>query len=173
MLIVGVDPGTATTGYALVAEDAEGEIRLVRYGVIETRAGEPMPLRLLSIHADLSALIRETGPEVMAVEELFFSRNVTTALTVGQARGVVLLAAAQAGLPVFEYKPAQVKQALVGYGGASKTQMQEMVRMMLGLAEIPRPDDAADAIAVGICHLHSQRLQQLINTEIASVLRGS
>jgi crossover junction endodeoxyribonuclease RuvC len=85
----------------------------------------------------------------------------------------VLLAAAQAGLPVFEYKPAQVKQALVGYGGASKTQMQEMVRMMLGLAEIPRPDDAADAIAVGICHLHSQRLQQLINTEIASVLRGS
>lgn len=173
MLVVGVDPGTATTGYALVAEDAEGEIRLVRYGVIETRAGEPMPLRLLSIHADLSALIRETGPEVMAVEELFFSRNVTTALTVGQARGVVLLAAAQAGLPVFEYKPAQVKQALVGYGGASKTQMQEMVRMMLGLAEIPRPDDAADAIAVGICHLHSQRLQQLINTEIASVLRGS
>jgi crossover junction endodeoxyribonuclease RuvC len=173
VLVVGVDPGTATTGYALVAEDAEGEIRLVRYGVIETRAGEPMPLRLLSIHADLSALIRETGPEVMAVEELFFSRNVTTALTVGQARGVVLLAAAQAGLPVFEYKPAQVKQALVGYGGASKTQMQEMVRMMLGLAEIPRPDDAADAIAVGICHLHSQRLQQLINTEIASVLRGS
>jgi len=173
VLVVGVDPGTATTGYALVAEDAEGEIRLVRYGVIETRAGEPMPLRLLSIHADLSALIRETGPEAMAVEELFFSRNVTTALTVGQARGVILLAAAQAGLPVFEYKPAEVKQALVGYGGASKTQMQEMVRMMLDLADVPRPDDAADAIAVAICHLHSHRLRQLMNTGTASVLRGS
>jgi crossover junction endodeoxyribonuclease RuvC len=162
---VGVDPGTATTGYALVAEDEEGNVRLDCYGVIETRAGEPMPVRLQSIHAELSALIRETGPEAMAVEELFFSRNVTTALTVGQARGVVLLAAAQAGLPVFEYKPAEVKQALVGYGGASKTQMQEMVRMMLGLAEVPRPDDAADAIAVAICHLHSHRLRQLIAAE--------
>jgi crossover junction endodeoxyribonuclease RuvC len=165
VLVFGVDPGTATTGYALVAEDAQGEARLVRFGVFETRAGEPMPLRLRSIYGELSALIRETGPEVMAVEELFFSRNVTTALSVGQARGVVLLAAAQAGLPVYEYKPAQVKQALVGYGGASKAQMQEMVRMMLGLAEVPRPDDAADAIAVAICHLHSHRLRQLVDAE--------
>jgi crossover junction endodeoxyribonuclease RuvC len=162
VLVVGVDPGTATTGYALVDEDAEGEARLVRFGVFETRAGEPMPLRLQSLHGELSALIGESRPDAMAVEELFFSRNVTTALSVGQARGVVLLAAAQAGLPVFEYKPAEVKQALVGYGGASKAQIQEMLRMMLGLAEVPRPDDAADAIAVGICHLHSQRLRQLI-----------
>ncbi len=162
MLVVGVDPGTATTGYALVREDDEREARLVRYGVFETRAGEPMPRRLQSLHRDLSTLIGETLPDAMAVEELFFSRNVTTALSVGQARGVVLLAAAQAGLPVYEYKPAEVKQALVGYGGASKAQIQEMVRMMLGLAEVPRPDDAADAIAVAICHLHSQRLKQLI-----------
>jgi crossover junction endodeoxyribonuclease RuvC len=165
VLVLGVDPGTATTGYALVAEDTQGELRLDRYGVFETRAGEPMAARLQSIHAELSALIRETGPEAMAVEELFFSRNTTTALSVGQARGVVLLAAAQATLPVYEYKPTEVKQALVGYGGASKVQIQEMLRMMLGLAEIPRPDDAADAIAVAICHLHSQRLRQLIAAE--------
>jgi len=165
MLVLGVDPGTATTGYSLVAEDVEGNDRLVRFGVIETRAHEAMAVRLRSIHADLSALIRESAPEAMAVEELFFSRNVSTALSVGQARGVVLLAAAQAGLPVYEYKPAEVKQALVGYGRASKAQVQEMVRMMLGLPEIPRPDDAADAIAVAICHLHSQRLRQLIAAE--------
>jgi crossover junction endodeoxyribonuclease RuvC len=165
MLVVGVDPGTATTGYALVNEDAQGEAQLVCFGVFETRAGEPMPLRLRSIYGELSALIRETRPEAMAVEELFFSRNVTTALSVGQARGVVLLAAAEAGLPVHEYKPAEVKQALVGYGSASKAQIQEMVRMMLGLAEVPRPDDAADAIAVAICHLHSRRLQQLVDAE--------
>jgi crossover junction endodeoxyribonuclease RuvC len=163
VLILGVDPGTATTGYALVAENAEGEVLLERCGVFETRAGEPMPERLRSIHAGLSALIREAAPAAMAIEELFFSRNVTTALSVGQARGVALLAAAQAGLAVYEYKPAEVKQALVGYGAASKSQMQEMVRLMLGLAEAPHPDDAADAVAVAICHLHSQRLRQLID----------
>jgi crossover junction endodeoxyribonuclease RuvC len=162
VLILGVDPGTATTGYALVAENAEGEVLLDRCGVFETRAGESMPERLRSIHAGLSALIRDAAPAAMAIEELFFSRNVTTALSVGQARGVALLAAAQAGLPVYEYKPAEVKQALVGYGAASKAQMQEMVRLMLGLAEAPHPDDAADAVAVAICHLHSQRLRQLI-----------
>jgi crossover junction endodeoxyribonuclease RuvC len=165
VLVVGIDPGTATTGYALVYEDALGEVRLLRCGVFETRAGEPMPLRLRTLYESLTALIGEFRPDAMAVEELFFSRNVTTALSVGQARGVVLLAAAQAGLPVHDYKPAEVKQAVVGYGGADKAQMQEMVRMMLGLAEIPRPDDAADAVAVAICHLHSQRLKQLIAGE--------
>jgi crossover junction endodeoxyribonuclease RuvC len=165
VLVLGVDPGTATTGYGLIQENAGGELQLLRFGVFETRADEPMPVRLQSLHQDLSAVIRLTRPDEMAVEELFFSRNVTTALSVGQARGVVLLAAAQAGLPVYEYKPAQVKQALVGYGRAGKAQMQEMVRMMLGLSEVPRPDDAADAIAVAICHLHSQRLHQLIAGE--------
>jgi crossover junction endodeoxyribonuclease RuvC len=162
VVILGIDPGTATTGYALVGEDAEGEARLVRYGVFLTQAGTPMPERLRAIHHDVSELIRDAAPEALAVEELFFSRNVSTALTVGQARGVVLLAAAQAGLPVYEYKPAEVKQAVVGYGGAGKAQIQEMLRMMLGLPEIPRPDDAADAIAVAICHLHSRRLRRLM-----------
>lgn len=163
MIVLGVDPGTAITGYGLVAEDEAGEARLVSYGVFETQPGPPMSERLQHIYRGFSELIREMAPAAMAVEELFFSRNVTTALSVGQARGVVLLAAAEAGLPVYEYKPSEVKQALVGYGAASKTQMQDMVRLMLGLAEVPRPDDAADAIAVAICHLHSQRLRQLLS----------
>jgi crossover junction endodeoxyribonuclease RuvC len=162
MIILGIDPGTATTGYGLVAEDATGEARLLRCGAILTAAGVPMPERLLAIHREVTALIRDYSPDALAVEALFFGRNVTTALTVGQARGVVLLAAAQAELPVYEYKPAEVKQALVGYGKAEKAQIQEMVRMLLGLPEVPRPDDAADAVAVAICHLHSQRLRRLV-----------
>ena len=162
MLVLGVDPGTATTGYGLVDEDAAGEAQLVGFGVILTEAKTPMPERLLKLHQELSALLAEYQPDAVAVEELFFGRNVTTAVTVGQARGVVMLAAAQAGLPVSEYKPAQVKQALVGYGGADKAQIQEMVRIMLNLPDIPRPDDAADAVAVAICHLHSARLERLV-----------
>jgi crossover junction endodeoxyribonuclease RuvC len=160
--VLGIDPGTATTGYGLVDEDDAGEAQLVGYGVILTEAKTPMPERLLKLYRELSALLAEHRPDVVAVEELFFGRNVTTAVTVGQARGVALLAAAQAGLPVSEYKPAQVKQALVGYGGADKAQIQEMVRIMLNLPDIPRPDDAADAVAVAICHLHSARLERLV-----------
>ncbi|OQA46731.1 MAG: Crossover junction endodeoxyribonuclease RuvC [Chloroflexi bacterium ADurb.Bin325] len=159
-IVLGVDPGIATTGFGLVGEDAAG-VYLVRYGVIQTPAHTPVPERLRQLYDEVCALLRTAGPAAVAVEELFFNRNVTTALTVGQARGVALLAAAQAGLPVYEYKPAEVKQALVGYGRADKHQMQEMVRLMLGLADIPRPDDAADAVAVAICHLHSQRLRRL------------
>jgi crossover junction endodeoxyribonuclease RuvC len=162
MIILGIDPGTATTGFGLVTEDEAGAARLVRCGVITTAPGVPMPERLLVIHRELTAVIRAHGPDAVAVEALFFGRNVTTALTVGQARGVVLLAAAQAGLPIHEYKPAEVKQALAGYGAASKRQMQEMVRILLDLDDIPRPDDAADAVAVAICHLHSARLQRLM-----------
>jgi crossover junction endodeoxyribonuclease RuvC len=166
VVIIGIDPGTATTGFGVVAENAGGEAYLVRCGVIATEPGTPMPERLLAIHQHAAALIREHAPDALAVEALFFGRNVTTALTVGQARGVVLLAAAQAGLPVYEYKPAEVKQALSGYGSADKRQMQEMVRMLLGLDEIPRPDDAADAVAVAICHLHSARLQKLMDDAV-------
>ena len=165
VIILGIDPGTATTGYGLVTEDEAGEARLVRYGVITTAPGVPMPERLLAIHRELTAVIATHAPDAVAVESLFFGRNVTTALTVGQARGVVLLAAAQAGLPIYEYKPAEVKQALAGYGAADKRQMQEMVRILLGLDDIPRPDDAADAVAVAICHLHSARLQRLMDRE--------
>src|SRR5512135_1483438 len=121
-----------------------------------------MPERLVTIHQEVAALIAADGPSALAIEQLYFGRNVTTALTVGQARGVVLLAAAQAGLPIFEYKPSEVKQALVGYGSASKQQIQEMLRVMLGLEGIPRPDDAADAVAVAVCHLHSVRLRGLM-----------
>lgn len=147
----------------MVDEDGAGEARLVHYGAIITGPSDPMPARLLAIHRAVTGLIRDYRPEAVAVEALFFGRNVTTALTVGQARGVVLLAAAQAGLPVYEYKPAEVKQALAGYGGADKRQMQEMVRIMLGLDAIPRPDDAADAVAIAICHLHSARLRRLMD----------
>lgn len=161
LIVLGIDPGTATTGFGLVGEDETGEVYLVRYGTVQTPAHTPMPVRLQQLYDEMSALLREAAPAAVAVEELFFNRNVSTALTVGQARGVVLLAAAQAGLPVYEYKPAEVKQALVGYGRADKHQMQEMVRLMLGLPDIPRPDDAADAVAVAICHLHSQRLRRL------------
>lgn len=153
MLVLGIDPGTATTGYGLV-EQAD-PLRLLTCGAITTPAGVRLPERLLAIHRQLGELIQHYRPEACAVEELFFSKNVRTAMSVGQARGVILLAAAQAGLPIFEYKPSEVKLAVAGYGAASKEQMQEMVRLLLDLDEAPTPDDAADAVAIAICHLHS------------------
>jgi crossover junction endodeoxyribonuclease RuvC len=162
LIVLGIDPGIGTTGYGVVGENEAGEACLVAYGAIETKPGEPMPERLRALHTALSALLQEYRPESVAVEQLFFGRNVTTAISVGQARGVVLLAAAQAGLPVYEYKPAEVKQALSGYGNADKRQMQEMVRMLLNLDQVPRPDDAADAVAIAVCHLHSARLKRLM-----------
>ena len=118
--------------------------------------------RLKQLYHDLSDVIARSQPDEAAVEELFFSRNVTTALTVGQARGVAMLAAAEAGLSVHEYKPAEIKQAVVGYGSASKEQVQEMVRVLLGISEVPRPDDAADAVAVAICHIHSAPFEAFV-----------
>lgn len=159
MLVLGIDPGTAITGYGLVLQ--EEDLALVACDVIRTPASMPLPERLLRIHQELVALIEQYRPQEVAVEELFFSKNARTAMSVGQARGVVLLSAAQARLPVFEYKPSEVKQAVAGYGGASKHQVQEMVRLLLNLELPPRPDDAADAAAVAICHLHSSRLQAL------------
>jgi len=158
--VLGVDPGTAITGYGIV-EGEGGELSLVAYGVITTPPHLPLPQRLQQIYRELRALIAEWQPESAAVEELFFSKNVRTALAVGQARGVTLLALTDAGLPIQEYKPVQVKQAVAGYGGAPKAQVQGMVQLLLGLDEIPRPDDAADALAVAICHFHSARWQSL------------
>jgi crossover junction endodeoxyribonuclease RuvC len=155
MLVLGIDPGTATTGYGLVRDLGRREVQLVDYGVIRTPSKTPMAQRLLQLYHELSTIIAEYEPDEAAVEELFFSRNVTTALTVGQARGVAMLAAAEAGLPVHEYKPAEIKQAVVGYGNAAKEQVQAMVRILLNIDEVPRPDDAADAVAVAICHIHS------------------
>jgi crossover junction endodeoxyribonuclease RuvC len=160
MLVLGIDPGTATTGYGLVCDVDDGP-SLLTYGVILTPPGAPMPQRLLTIYRELKQLIALHRPDTAAVEKLFFQRNVSTAMTVGQARGVALLALAEAGISIGEYNPRDVKQAVAGYGAADKPQMQGMVRAILNLAEVPRPDDAADALAVAICHLHSARINSL------------
>ena len=160
MRVLGIDPGTATTGYGLV-EEVGGDLRSLTFGVIRTPAERPLPARLQLIHRAVAELAAVWEPTAAAVEELFFSSNVRTAMSVGQARGVTLLALADAGLAVAEYTPSAVKQAVTGYGNADKAQMQEMVRLLLGLEETPRPDDAADALAVAICHFHSARLTAL------------
>ncbi|MBL8058075.1 MAG: crossover junction endodeoxyribonuclease RuvC [Anaerolineales bacterium] len=160
MVVLGIDPGTATTGYGLVRDTPSGPT-LVTYGVVLTPAGAPMPERLRTIFHELSQLILLHRPDAAAVEKLFFQRNVSTAMTVGQARGVALLALAEAGVAVGEYTPKDVKLAVAGYGGADKPQVQQMVRAILNLQETPRPDDAADALAVAICHLHSMKLKAL------------
>jgi len=161
-IVLGVDPGTAICGYGLVGETAEGQLVALTYDVITTPATLPLAERLGLIYAGITALIRRYQPDCVAVEELFFSKNARTALAVGQARGVVLLAAVHGQRPVVEYTPLQVKDAVVGYGRAEKRQIQEMVRMLLQLEQVPQPDDAADALAVAICHIHSSRLNQLI-----------
>lgn len=165
MLAIGIDPGTARTGYGLVREAPQGSLEMVAYGVIETSARMPTEQRLLRLHTEVSRLLLLHHPESGAVEKLFFQRNVTTAIAVGQARGVILLALAEAGLSVGEYNPMDVKQAVAGYGGADKNQVQQMVKALLSLDSIPQPDDAADALAVAICHLHSSRMQQLTGWE--------
>ena len=167
MLVLGIDPGTATTGYGLV-RDVDSGPEMVAYGVILTPAGAAMPQRLVTIFRELKKLIALHRPDTGAVEKLFFARNVSTAMTVGQARGVALLALAEAGIEVGEYNPRDVKQAVAGYGAADKPQMQGMVKAILNLAEIPRPDDAADALAVAICHLHSARLKSLTGQDGSS-----
>ena len=160
MRVLGVDPGTAITGYGIV-EEVKGDLKPLTFGVIRTPAKQPLAGRLQLIYRGVSKLAQEWEPTAAAVEELFFSRNVRTAMSVGQARGVTLLALADAGLEVAEYTPLAIKQAVTGYGNADKAQVQEMVRLLLELTEVPRPDDAADALAVAICHLHSARLTAL------------
>ena len=153
-VILGIDPGTAITGYGVISE-AEGGPRALAYGVIRTPAKQELSKRLVTIYAELNDLLDAHHPDAVAVEEVFFSKNARTALSVGHARGVVLLAVARREIPLFHYKPTQVKQAVTGYGGADKRQIQEMMRMLLGLEDIPRPDDAADALAIALCHLNS------------------
>jgi crossover junction endodeoxyribonuclease RuvC len=151
MRVLGLDPGTATTGYGII--DAVGDdYHLVAYGVITTAAGDPAPARLQSIYRQLSRLLSDHQPESAGVEQLYFGRNITTAIAVGQARGVLLLALADAGLPVGEYSPPTVKESVTGFGNADKAQVQLMVRQLLHLEETPRPDDAADALAVAMTH---------------------
>jgi crossover junction endodeoxyribonuclease RuvC len=156
LIVLGIDPGTAATGYGVV-ERTGSQLRAVDYGCLETLPSIELPRRLLEIHQAITELILTHRPSLLGVERLFFNRNVQTAFAVGQARGVVLLAAAEHDIPVFEYGPHEVKLAVTGYGRAGKEQVQRMVQMVLGMPALPRPDDAADALAVAICLAHGQR----------------
>ena len=156
-LALGIDPGTATTGFGLVRLTDEGELVFVQHGILSTPKDATPSARLEMLYDQLQGLLKRHKPDTAAVEKLFFSRNVTTALAVGQARGVVLLALQQAEIEVFEYTPNEVKLAVAGYGSAEKRQVQEMVRALLQLDSLPRPDDAADALAIAITHLNTNR----------------
>jgi crossover junction endodeoxyribonuclease RuvC len=160
MIILGVDPGTAICGYGIIQSDGD-QLAVVTYGAITTPSDWKLPRRLEHIYRELTVRITQYQPTDAVVEKLFFSKNVRTALSVGQARGVALLAAAQANLGIYEYTPLEVKQAVVGYGRADKNQVQQMVRMLLQLDELPQPDDAADALAMAICHAHSARFERM------------
>jgi crossover junction endodeoxyribonuclease RuvC len=164
MLVLGIDPGTATTGYGLIRDSSSGELESVTYGIVSTPKNTSPESRLLEIYNRITDLVNLHHPDTAAVEKLFFQRNVTTALAVGQARGVVLLVLAQKNMLVSEYTPMEVKQAVAGYGGADKNQVQQMVKAILHLDDIPRPDDAADALAVAICHCHAYRYKRLEQT---------
>lgn len=154
MLILGIDPGYAIVGFGLVQSD-KGNYALKACGAINTPAGVRLPARLWRIAADLEELIGQFHPDVMAIEELFFNHNVTTGIGVAQARGVILMTAEKMGLPVCEYNPSQVKQAVVGYGKAEKRQVMDMTKRLLKLNAVPKPDDAADAVAIALCHARS------------------
>ena len=156
MRIIGIDPGTGILGFGVV-DSNKGKIQLVDAGVIRTPVHEDDAVRLLTIYEELTEIIGQTKPVMMSVEKLFFAQNVTTAMTVAQARGVVLLAGKQAKLEIYEYTPLQIKQALTGYGRAEKKQIQEMVRVILQLKDIPKPDDCADALAAAITHSMTMR----------------
>ena len=151
MKILGIDPGYGITGFGLVEAD-RGQFQLLRCGAITTPPNTDFSWRLEVIYNDMVELLRVTKPDVVAIEELFFGQNVTTGIGVAQSRGVILLAIRQAGLEVYSYKPMQVKQSLVGYGNATKRQMQDMTKRLLHLSAMPKPDDAADAIAIALCH---------------------
>jgi len=161
MITLGIDPGTAITGFGIINEEQDGYLKVLDFGVIRTSADLSQAERLVHLYKRIKELILLHHPEMGAVEKLFFERNVRTALHVGQARGVALLAMAESNLQIGEYTPLEVKQAVAGYGGADKNQVQQMVRTILGLETIPHPDDAADALAVAICHIHSAKMRNL------------
>jgi crossover junction endodeoxyribonuclease RuvC len=163
MISLGIDPGTATVGFGVVEEHNDGTLEAIHYGVIKTTPDLAMPERLQIIYDGVAALAEKFQPDRAGVEELFFAKNVTTAITVAQGRGVILLALQKAGVTIAEYKPNNVKQSISGYGGAKKPQMQEMVRILLGLDTIPRPDDAADALAIAITDIHNARYSSMMD----------
>ncbi len=159
MRILGIDPGTGILGFGVIDAEPGGKAKLIDGGVIRTDVHQPLDERLIEIYRHIASEIAKTKPTVMAIEKLFFAQNVTTAMSVSHARGVVMLAGKLAGLEIAEYTPLQIKQALTGYGRADKKQMQEMVRVILGLKEIPKPDDCADALATAICHAMTARVE--------------
>jgi crossover junction endodeoxyribonuclease RuvC len=165
MRVLGVDPGSIKSGYGII-DECENELVMVEYGVIRTMPKTPLAHRLLQISNRLQQLIAQFHPQVLAIEDIFFAQNAKSALKLGQSRGVILLTAAQAGLRIAEYSPLEVKQAVVGYGRADKSQVQHMVKVLLRLQEIPQPDDAADALAIAICHHHSAKVKQQIEKAI-------
>ncbi len=162
MKVLGVDPGTAATGYGVVVREGVGAASLVECGVIRTQAGSPLADRLRDIHEGLGEVLSRHAPDVVAVEGVFFGKNVRTTVLLGHARGVILLAAAQQGLEVAEYAPAEIKNAVVGTGRASKEQVQFMVKKLLRLKEVPSPADAADGVAVALCHMNTLRLSRAV-----------
>jgi len=162
MVILGIDPGTATTGYGLI--DTQDQLRVVEYGCIRTSSSQEMVDRLKIIYQRVKELVQRFYPEEIAIEQIFFNRNTRTALSVGQARGVIMLAASCKGAKIFSYTPLEVKQAVTGYGKAKKWQVQRMVKKLLNLPQVPTPDDAADAIAIAVCHYYSRRIKRVINS---------
>ena len=154
MRILGIDPGIAIVGFGLIESD-RGTMRMLQYGAVTTEAGLPLATRLVQIEDDMRALIQQLRPDEIAIEELFFSKNITTGIAVAHGRGVVLCTAERLGVPIFEYTPMQVKQAVVGYGLAGKRQVMDMTKRLLKLKAVPKPDDAADALAIAICHARS------------------
>jgi crossover junction endodeoxyribonuclease RuvC len=170
MLVLGIDPGTALTGYGVVRGEPFGALALVECGVIRTSARDTLPVRLREIYDDVRALIERLHPDALAVEDVFYSRNVRTTVVLGHARGVVLLAGEQAKLPVYEYPPAEIKKAVVGTGAATKEQVQFMVTRLLRLRTVPQPSDAADAAAVALAHIMSARVPRLSDIERSATL---
>ena len=154
MRILGIDPGVAIVGFGLI-ESNRGSVRMLQYGAVTTEAGLPLATRLVQIENDMTALIAQLKPDEIAVEELFFSKNITTGIAVAHGRGVILCTAERLGVPIFEYTPMQVKQAVAGYGLADKKQVMDMTKRLLKLKAVPKPDDAADALAIAICHARS------------------
>ncbi len=162
MIVLGIDPGIAITGYGFIRNDGGNQYETIAYGVVNTKAGLPDAQRLQILYKELQELIEHHHPDASAVEKLFFQKNVKTAISVGQARGVAMLALAQADQHVHEYTPNEIKQTVCGYGNAGKKQVQRMVQTLLGLKEMPQPDDAADALAVAICHINHQSFNRLV-----------
>lgn len=161
MIIMGIDPGFAITGYGII-EYLGNKFKVIDYGAIKTNANTEFPIRLLYLGQELDILLTKFKPDAVSIEELFFNKNIKTALSVAQGRGVAVLESARKGVDIFEYTPLQVKQSLCGYGRAEKNQIQQMVKIFLNLKEVPKPDDVADALAVAICHAHSYKMNNFL-----------